>query len=147
VYEQLSLSPLFIPEERDYLISGLQAYWKGDHLKTSLVFIPYLENLFRRLIRNSNGITLKQNRRGGYNCLSLNDLIEDPVINNIFGIEVSFYFKVLLTDPFGWNLRNDFAHGIGINSFFRGDIANRLFHVLLLLSMVRSAEEKEMENG
>ncbi|MHC1604882.1 MAG: hypothetical protein ACXQTP_02805 [Candidatus Methanofastidiosia archaeon] len=39
------------------------------------------------------------------------------------------------------NLRNDFAHGFGKKKFFGRDASDRLFHILICLSIVRKKEE------
>jgi hypothetical protein len=138
-YAQLAASPLFKPEEKNYLMDGLTAYWDKDYLKASLAFIPYIENIFRHFVAENGGAILRSNKFGGYDYRSLNNLIEDPSIDRTFGTEISFYFKALLTHPFGWNLRNNFAHGIGLSSFFQQNIADRLLHVILFFSVVRKA--------
>jgi hypothetical protein len=140
-YAQLAVSPIFKPEEKNYMMDGLTAYWNKDYLKASLVFIPYIENIFRHFVAENGGAILRSNKLGGYDYRSLNNLIEDPSIDRTFGTEISFYFKALLTHPFGWNIRNNFAHGIGLSAFFQQNIADRLFHVILFFSVVRKAPD------
>lgn len=131
-------SPLFIEDEKEYLLEGLTAYWDGKYLTASENFMPYLEAAFRRLVAGSGGITLRPGHQyGGYQYLSLNTLLDDEIVDRVFGFNVSFYFKSLLTHPLGWNLRNNLAHGVNLNSFLRQDVADRLFHILLFLGLVR----------
>jgi hypothetical protein len=54
------------------------------------------------------------------------------------GGDIEYYLRVLLTERIGWNLRNNFAHGINKKLFESEDVANRLVHVLICLSLVRS---------
>lgn len=139
-----SESSLFLQEEKDYFTRGLSGYWAKDSFSASQTFIPYIETLIRRLIAHTGGITLRPNENGGYSNKTLGTLLSEngELIDKIYGAQVSFYLKVVLTHPLGWNLRNNFAHGIGLNALFRDDISDRLFHILLLLSLVK-IEKKE----
>lgn len=132
-------SSLFLPDEKDYLLKGFQAYWNGDPLHASQTFIPYIETLTRRLVARAGGVTLRPNENRGYSTKTLGELLakNSELIDRIFGAEVTFYLKVVLTHPLGWNLRNNYAHGIALSALFRQDIADRLFHILLLLSLVK----------
>ena len=150
VEEMLDLimeSGLFFVDEKDYLMKGLQAYWTNDPFNAAHTFIPYIEALIRRLIAKAGGITITPNTKpgtyGGYSYRTLGLLLNEneQLIDSIYKIPVTFYLELLLVHPLGWNLRNNFAHGASLTSLFRQDIADRLFHILLLLSLVR--EEKK----
>ena len=144
VADYLDQSPLFVKDEREYLLKGLQAYWEKEYLVASQNFIPYIESAFRRLIAGGGGVTLRPgDKYGGYEYRSLSALLDDGIVNSVFGFDVSFYFKLILTHTLGWNLRNNLAHGINLNSFFRQDVSDRLFHILLLLAQVRLGKPPE----
>ena len=51
-----------------------------------------------------------------------------------------FYFRVLLTDKRGWNLRNNVAHGMSVMKDFDKQTADRLLHAFLCLGLVRLKE-------
>lgn len=145
VFNLLAESSLFLEEEKEYLQKGFKAYWANDPFHASQTFIPYIETLVRRLIARAGGVTLRPNENGGYSNKALSTLLAEngELIDKIFGAEVSFYLKVVLTHPLGWNLRNNYAHGIGLNALFRQDVADRLFHILLLLSLVKIKKRKK----
>jgi len=64
-------------------------------------------------------------------------LLRDENIEKCFDTNVSFYFRTLLTDQRGWNLRNDVCHGICPTTVFDSASADRVMHVILCLALVR----------
>jgi hypothetical protein len=141
-------SELFQQDEKEYLMKGLEAYWGGDPFYASHAFIPYIEALIRRLILHSGGVIIAPNTKpgtyGGYSYKTLGLLLNEnaSLIDAIYKFPATFYLELVLVHPLGWNLRNDFAHGASLNSLFRQDIADRLFHILLLLSLVVKQKSK-----
>ena len=53
------------------------------------------------------------------------------------------YLTVLYIDKRGLNLRNDLAHGLLPPSVFNRQIADRVFHSLLALSLIRVKSQKQ----
>jgi len=93
------------------------------------------------------GIILRPNDLGGYDRLSLNKLLEDQgdILKGVFskiGHDIPFYFRLVLTEKLGMNLRNNFAHGLEKSTFFSREASDRLFHILLYLSLVKKNKEK-----
>ncbi len=148
IAELLMSSELFQEDEKEYLMKGLNAYWSNDPFNASHTFIPYIEALIRRLILHSGGVIIAPNTKpgtyGGYSYKTLGLLLNEnaQMIDRIYKFSATFYLELVLVHPLGWNLRNDFAHGASLNSLFRQDIADRLFHILLLLSLVVKQEKK-----
>ena len=140
LYKEMSLSPVFRPEDKDYILKALQAFWQKDLLTFSSLSIPLIEDAIRSLCKSSGISTIKPNEDGGYDERSLHELIKVGVIKKIFGKNgenTEYYFHVLLTSRIGWNLRNNFAHGINKNALADEQVANRLLHILLCLSVIR----------
>ena len=130
---------VFKNKDREYLKIAIYSYWDEDYLISSHLFIPLIESLIRELIRHLDGGILKPNNQNGDDYVSLNVLLEknEEVFKNIHkGDDISFYFKLVLTEKIGMNLRNDCAHGIDRKKFFRHDVSDRLFHILILLSVL-----------
>ncbi|WP_316828719.1 DUF4209 domain-containing protein [Pedobacter miscanthi] len=63
--------------------------------------------------------------------------MEDEIVKRAFGEETVYYFKVLFTDPRGWNLRNQVAHGLLEPEHFNQQTAQRLMHAFFCLGMIR----------
>ncbi len=144
VVDILFMSPVFCSDDKNYILKLFRALWNKDYLTTSCLSIPLIEDSVRNLYKVNNETYIKTNDLGGYDVYSLKQLLEKGLVKVVFrhiGEDVEYYFRVLMTERVGWNLRNNFAHGINIRSFENEDVANRLIHVLFCLSLVRRAEE------
>lgn len=132
-------SPLF-DQARTFLFEqAVDAYLAGDHVKTIHVLIPQIEHCLRRLLAMLGKPTNKH-RRSDLGVMiekSMNDILEsEPVIQECLGEDATFYLRVLLCDPRGFNIRNDLAHGLmGAGNFHRC-VSDRLIHVLFLLAQL-----------
>ncbi len=83
---------------------------------------------------------MKPPRGGGFNLRILDDILRDPLMLQIVGEDAIIYFRVLLVDPRGWNLRNRVCHGLLTANEFEPLMSDRLIHVLLCLAQVREQE-------
>lgn len=144
VLDVLFLSPVYRDEDRDYVLKLLKSFWAKDYLVTCCLSIPIIEDAVRNLYRVNNQTYIRPNDDGGYDVLSLEGLLDRGLIKIVFGKvgeDIEYYFRVLLTERVGWNLRNNFAHGINKRLFESEDAASRLIHVLFCLSLIRKKEE------
>ena len=137
---------IFENESQEQLKRAIVAYWNEDYLVASHLFIPLIESSIRELVKNCGGVVFKPNGLGGYDSESLGNLLRnnDQIFEDVFpknGQNVLFYFKLVLIEKLGMNLRNDWAHGLGTEKFFSRNVSDRLFHILILLSMVKKKEE------
>ncbi len=105
------------------------------------LLIPQIENALRVLLEKASGSVLKTARGGGFHFKVLDDLLRDPLLVQVFGEDIVFYFRVLLVDPRGWNLRNRVCHGHCDVSEFGSYMSDRIIHVLLCLALVRKKEQ------
>lgn len=140
-------STLFKNENDEYLERALSAYWDNDYLVSSHLFNPLIESAIRELIKNCGGIVLQPNNLNGYDRLLLGSFLyaQGGIIENVFsgiGQNICFYFRLVLTEKLGMNLRNDFAHGFGKKKFFTRDVSDRLFHIMTCLSLVKKQKNK-----
>lgn len=144
-YFQESL--LFQNENKEYIQYAMSAYWDSKYIVSSHLFIPLIESAIRELVRICGGIILKPNDIGGYDRLSLNILLKNQgdILKSVFskiGNDIPFYFRLVLTEKLGMNLRNNFAHGLEKKTFFSREASDRLFHILFCLSLVKEKREK-----
>lgn len=135
-------STLFENENKEYLERAISVYWDNDYLVSSHLFSPLIESAIRELVKNCGGIVLRPNNLGGYDRLTLRQLLnkQGEIIERVFagtGQNMAFYFRLVLTEKLGMNLRNDFAHGFGKKKFFTRDVSDRLFHIMTCLSLVK----------
>jgi len=145
IVEYFTKAVVFKNENKEYLKRAIFAYWDNDYIVSLHLFNPLIESGTRELIKICGGLVLKQNGLNGYDKVLLGGLLKnDEIFENVFsksGHNILFYFKLILTEKLGMNLRNDFAHGIGKEKFFGRDASDRLFHILIWLSVVRKKEE------
>ncbi len=148
VLEYFCKADLFRDEEEKYIERAISGYWRNDYLVSSSLFVPLIESSIRRLIGVCGGSTLKLNHAAkGYDYISLCPLLKEnkDILSKVFSEigDISFYFRFALTEKLGMNLRNNLAHGIGLRNFFRRDISDILFHVLICLSLVKKKEDNQ----
>ncbi|MEX2437333.1 MAG: DUF4209 domain-containing protein [Candidatus Paceibacterota bacterium] len=136
-------SPVYDEDTIQFLKEGLKKYIEKDHFACIHIFIPLIEKCLRSLLKINGSPIYKPGRHGGLFLRNLGEILDDDIIKLSLGDDIIFYLKVLLIDQRGWNLRNDISHGILEYEDFRIEIADRLFHVLLLLSLIRLKEKGE----
>lgn len=128
------------------LLSGLEAFDGGDYLTAVHVLVPQIEAAIRHLAGLVQAPTLTPRRGGGFHARGLDDLLREPAIKAVLGHDVVTYFRVLLTDARGWNVRNIVCHGLAAPNMFDAPVADRLFHAVLVLSLVRERDEEPVED-
>ncbi len=140
--EHLYLSPVFQEEKRMIIQTGLVAYFDGDHLTAIHLLVPQIEDVFRHIVESCGGAVLKQGRHGGMQLLVMDELLRDRAVSDVFGDDAVFYFRVLLSDLRGWNVRNNVCHGLFHYKSYNSVISERLLHILLCLALVRKGGQQ-----
>lgn len=141
IVSYLLASPIFEKIRKDFLVKGIKAYLADDFLVALHILIPQIEASIRNLAEKIETPILKPSRSGGFHYKNLDDLLTDKNIISVLGEDMRLYLRVLLSDPRGWNLRNNVCHGISPIESFNQMAADRTFHALLCLVLVR--EEKD----
>ncbi|MDT0581821.1 DUF4209 domain-containing protein [Brumicola blandensis] len=132
-------SPIFEESKKDIVQKGVKSYLDEDYMSAIHILVPQAEAAIRTLVELMGGATLRKNRQGGLQLRTFDDLLRDESVENCFGADTSFYFRMLLTDQRGWNIRNDVCHGISPAGAFHYSTADRIMHVMLCLSQVRES--------
>jgi len=137
----LSQSAVFTESNHPFIRRMLKAFYEEDHLVVCGIAVPLLEDGVRNIFRVNGLNYLKPDKwHDGFDVMPLHDLLRQPPIEGVFrqiGKDVRQYLQVLLTEKIGWNLRNNFAHGLSQREFDHPHTANRLMHAILLISLVR----------
>lgn len=129
-----------IEKDRFFIIEkSLASYFSFDYLTFIHLIIPQFEEAIRNLVE-INGGTVMVYKNEAFNLKTFDHLLNDQIVLDVFGEDLSLYFKVLFTDKRGWNLRNDVAHGMVESNHFNKQNADRVLHALLTLGMVRLKE-------
>lgn len=142
--EYLFSSPVFFDNQRDILFNGIQKYFDHEYMIASHLIIPQIEATIRNFVELAGGIVLKPSRVGGFQLKTLDDLLRCEEFINTYGEDISFYFRVVLTDQRGWNMRNNICHGFFQPSEFSANAAEQLIHILLVLSLARNSNGQEV---
>jgi hypothetical protein len=131
-----------ISSERHPIIKrGLDAFFSQDYIVAAHILIPCIEDILREVLEQAGGLVLKKGKYDGFNLISLDSMLEDHLLERILTDDLCFYFRTLLTDPRGWNLRNEVCHGLLFETIFHPQYADRVFHALLCLGLLRKSPE------
>jgi len=139
--EYLYKSPIFPADQEDLLRAGLRSYFNGDYAPAIHLIVPQIEATLRSLVENFGGNVLKRNSDGGFNLIGINELLKTDQARKMLGDDAVTYVRVVLSNPRGWNIRNNVCHGISPSSSFSRMVADRVLHILLLLAQIRKKGE------
>lgn len=143
----ITKSGLFTPDRESVLAAALDAYFSGNWLVAIHLLVPQIEHAVRTFIETIGAASIKtKTKNGGLLLRNLDELLLDEHFVRVFGVDVSFYLRVLLTEQRGCNIRNDVSHGIMPPHMFNPRTADRLFHALIVLGCVRPRSEESAKD-
>jgi len=140
--DHLLKSPVFDKEKAPIIERGLSAYLDGEATVAAPMLIPQVEEALRNLLRLTGGSTYKPHRMGGLMLKTFDDLLREEAVVKSLSENVVHYLRVLFTDQRGWNIRNDVCHGITPLASFSSQMTDRIFHVLLVLALLRTQDKQ-----
>lgn len=115
-------------------------YEAGNYITMCHLLVPQIEDAFRKLVDLSGEAIIRpmanRNKKVGYTQRILDDILRDDVVRDTFGEDMAFYFRLLLTDQRGMNIRNNLCHGLVDPSFFNYLVADRLMHLFCCITLV-----------
>ena len=125
------------------LRDGLVAYEQEDFVKAIHVLVPQIEQILRSFLGHLGRPILRtvRNHPGIMDARSMNDVLSDEFMRKVLTENLWRYLEVVYVDKRGLNLRNDLAHGLLSPTVFNRQLADRVFHTLLALSLMRSSYE------
>ena len=142
--------PLFDEARRAILEAGADAYVRGDSVAAIHLLVPQVEQAMRQLAVGVNAAIYKKRPGGGVHVRTLDDLLRDEAVSAAVGPALGDgvlpYFRILLTDARGWNVRNTVCHGLAPVGALTMPVADRVVHVALVLSLLR-AEDPVQHHG
>ena len=138
ILEYLYLSPVYDESKKNIIKKGLEAYLNKNYMTSIHLLIPQIEGSIRNFAQLVGCSIIKSNRRrDGYQYKNFDELLREDRIIQILGVDYVTYFKVLFTDKRGWNIRNNICHGIFPAEGFNYSVADRVFHSLLCLALIK----------
>ena len=69
--------------------------------------------------------------------LSLDSLLGSEDTKAFMGEDISNYFRNVLTDQYGWNIKNQVSHGLLGSDNFNFGMADRIVHAFLMLRVFK----------
>lgn len=130
-------SPLVPGERASILRVALDAFAKCDHITCVYLLVPLVEAPFRQILLELRVSTYKPGKYGGLALKTLGDILQEPVVEAVFGKNFVSYARILLVDQRGWNIRNDICHGITKPEMIGAPTTVWLIHILLVLGCAR----------
>ena len=146
--ELIKDSELITEDHKEIVRRGLDAYMAEDHLVCCHLLIPQLEAAIRRLfaLNGANIMRAKKNPDEGNEYISLDGLLGSNEAVACMGEDIANYFRNVLTDQYGWNIRNQVSHGLLATDNFNFGMADRVVHAFLLLGMFKKKEQNNKGN-
>ncbi len=145
VFTWVTESPVWHPHRHAILRRGIEACFAGDAIAAVHILVTEIESAIRIIADGLGLATQRQNRMGGFDLKNLGDFLADEAVAAFLGEDIVTYLRVVLTDRRGWNLRNHTCHGLIPAASFTQAAAQRLLHIVLVLSAVRTKTETEAQ--
>jgi hypothetical protein len=136
ILEFLSKSAIINSSRLTLFSKALQYYFTEDYLGFIHVVIPQIEEALRNMVEINGGNVLKF-KNDAFNLKLFDEIIRNPIVNSILGDDIQTYLRIVLSDPRGWNLRNETCHGMLEIEQFNKQSADRVLHTVLCLGLVR----------
>lgn len=113
-----------VPHGREaFWVIGIHAGIHGRFIESLHVLVPQVENLIRELF-NANGlISSSFDDTGIQHEYDLNRLLRSADAEKLLGEDLCFVLRVIFVERFGYNLRNELAHGMLSPGALFGDAA------------------------
>ena len=139
IRNQFEKSGLFDENKLNFIINCFENYYfKCDSIAFCHLIVPQIEDTIRAIVELSGHSVIRPQRNNkGYQLKTLDDLLRDESISRVYGDDVCLYLRIYLTDQRGENIRNSLCHGTRKPEMYDLLVADRLLHILTLLSQVR----------
>lgn len=140
IMKRVEKCPIIDSSRNDIIRQALTMYETGNYITMCHLLVPQIEDSFRRLVDLTGRAVIKpmadRDKKNGYMQRILDDILRDEVVQETFGSDMAFYFRLLLTDQRGMNIRNNMCHGLVDPSFFNYSVADRLLHLFCCITLV-----------
>jgi hypothetical protein len=137
--------PQLDPKHIPYLKNAFEKYMSGDYAASLHILIPRLEAIMREFFTQA-GITTLSMTRKGYEHKTFSKFLFQPEIKEALGENAHAYYRYLLVDKLGLNLRNRLAHGLLRHEECNETITCLTIHMLLMLTNFTIKHEETPPN-
>lgn len=102
-----------IPPGREKIITlALRLALMGNYYEALHLLAPQAENIFRNIAIESGGLTVTLEKDGTSKEKVLSSIFDIPELIDCYDNDILFFFKGMLNEQAGANIRNNIAHGI-----------------------------------
>ncbi len=144
----LAGSPLFDADRLQLLKPAIAAYLRGEWSTSIHLAVPQIENALRQLLRLAGQALFRPHRNGTFVLKNLDEVLRDPFVERALPRDVRIHLQTVLCDQRSLNIRNNVCHGLWSSSHFNWFTADRVFHAVLLIGLLRTgpgAEEHHVQ--
>ena len=104
---------VIVPEDRkEAYIKGLMAGFLGDFLTALYILIPQVENSVRELAMQCGEPVYNLNENGIEELKTMHAVLELEGVKECLDDDFLLAIKTIFCSKFGFNMRNDIAHGL-----------------------------------
>jgi hypothetical protein len=109
----IAINSSAVPRERAQLFAkGLFYGFEMDFVSALFILVPQVEHLVRWHLKKAGVTTTTLSKDGIESENGLSALVDIPEVSKIFGADFQFELKALFCSAYGFNLRNEVAHGL-----------------------------------
>jgi lysyl-tRNA synthetase class 1 len=119
------------------LMEGVTAWYEKDFVKAVHVLVPQVERGLRGIVSKlGKPVTKPHSTVAGVGvAIGMGDILYSKEITDSLGPDLTLHFLTLYSDPRGFNLRNNVAHGLIEADGIHFPLASRVIHTLLILGI------------
>ncbi len=139
-------SPCFDESRKLLLERGIRAFVEKDYISCVSILVPEIEHILRYITRKLQIPSWEPNRGRTFNVKTLGKLLNNERLKQVLG-EMLFGILFYFADTRGFNIRNNFCHGLMHPSEYNETTSAMIIHLLLILGLFRerSIEEEKKE--
>ena len=116
---------------------GIKAWFERDFIKAVHILVPQVEHGLRQIVAKIGKPVTKADRNvpGVSTAKNMGDILFDKEITDVVGPDLTLHLLALYTDPRGWNVRNEIAHGLLSADEISQNLAQWVVHTLLVFGL------------
>ena len=91
---------------------GFERFFAKDYVSAIHVLVPQFESILRSMFEQGGYITTKVRKGATLHEETLTSFLERDDVRSALGDDLYWYYRIVLVEQSGINLRNDLAHGL-----------------------------------
>lgn len=146
--KKLIENSVFVPPGKEEVFyRGIRAGIQSDSMVFMYLIVPQFENSIRYLFQVYGYKHLQTAADGTQKVKHLNNMMSDSAAEEIFGKDMLWEIKALISEPYGQHLRFDICHGVAKDSDLTSTRANCLLWLVIhLLYKFETADEESKDS-